>query len=267
MIYTNDIYYMKLNYTLNEHYFDSIDTEEKAYWLGFLYADGCISNNSIYFGQAENRADIVHKFIKALSITKPIKISYPKIGKPFYNCQIVSKIFFNRLKELGCIPNKSLILTFNPDIIPKQFINSFIRGYFDGDGCIWEGKRKIMLVKDNQRKSGNRERIIHNVKFTITGNYNFIINLQDYLCIQLGFKKTKLNFSKSKIKKNICTMEYSGRRQVKKFFDYIYNNATTYETNKRKKFENIICASTEKSVVETALIEETPEMVIVSQAA
>lgn len=53
----------------------------------------------------------------------------------------------------------------------------FIRGYFDGDGCVWNGKRKRIIVKDTNKKEGYRERIIHNVKFHITGCYDFINNL------------------------------------------------------------------------------------------
>lgn len=85
--------------------------------------------------------------------------------------------------------------------------------------------------------------------------------------MKLAFNKVKLNFSKSKTKKHICTMEYSGRKNIKKFYDYIYNNTVVYGEVKRNKFENIICAFTEKSVIETALTEGTPEMVTVNQAA
>ena len=52
---------------------------------------------------------------------------------------------------------------------------------FDGDGYIWEGKRKKMIVKDKSRKLGFRERIVHNVKFTYTGNVMFTSDLQKYL--------------------------------------------------------------------------------------
>ena len=260
---------MKLDYTLNENYFDNIDCEEKAYWLGFLFADGSTTQNSncILFGQIEPRLNTVIAFKKAINLTKEIKKKNVKIGNNFYFCQFSSNHMSNKLKEYGCIPNKSLLSTFNPNMLPNKFMNAFIRGYFDGDGCIWEGKRKQMLIKDKNCKYGIRERIIHNVKFTITGNYNFIDSLQNYLCKELGLRKTKLNFSKAKQKKHICTMEYSGRKQIQKLYDYMYNNATVYEYIKRKKFENIVCAFTEKSVIETTLIEETPEMVIVSQAA
>lgn len=79
------------------------------------------------------------------------------------------------LTKLGAKRNKSLTLEFPSDeIVPKKYKHHFIRGYFDGDGCIWNGKRKRMIVKDAKRKNGFRERIVHNVKFTFTGCISFI---------------------------------------------------------------------------------------------
>lgn len=96
------------------------------------------------------------------------------------------------MTKLGAVKNKSLTLIF-PDFIPDRLMSSFILGYFDGDGCIWNGKRKKMIVKDSSRKEGFRERIVHNVKFTFTGCVSFIDPLQKYL-IKIGIvkRKTKL---------------------------------------------------------------------------
>ena len=44
----------------NEHIFDIIDTEEKAYWLGFIYADGCISLKTNAFEISLKYDDINH---------------------------------------------------------------------------------------------------------------------------------------------------------------------------------------------------------------
>lgn len=122
-----------------------------------------------------------------------------------------------------------------------------------------------MLVKDKKCKSGSRIRTIHNVKFTYTGNFNFVNSLQDYLVLKLNLKKVKLNFSKAKESKHICTMEYSGRSQLKKFYDFIYKDSTIHMDRKKLKFEEIFCALDEKSSSETGLIAGTPEMVISSQ--
>ncbi|MGN0966721.1 MAG: LAGLIDADG family homing endonuclease [Candidatus Coprovivens sp.] len=198
-----------------------------------------------------------------------VKVLHPLNNKLIDTLTYSSKKMCEDLTKLGAFRNKSLTLKF-PDFLDSKLMSHFIRGYFDGDGCVWNGKRKKMTVKDSTRESGFRERIIHNVKFTFTGNYEFINSLQDYL-VSIGIvsKKTKLNFSKAKNKnnntsENVCTMEYSGRKQLKRFYDFIYSEATIYMDRKKLKFEEIFCASLEKSNVETVLIEETPEMVIVS---
>lgn len=175
------------------------------------------------------------------------------------------------LSRLGAITNKSLNLKFPDKIIPEKFMRDFIRGYFDGDGCVWNGKRKKMKVKDASKPTGYRERIVHNVKFTITGYDKFINSLQDYLVSILNFKKTKLNYSKAKNSNNntkecVCTMEYSGRKQMKKFFDYLYTDAKIYGKRKYNKFLETLCALDEKSSKDISLIAKTSETKISSQA-
>lgn len=267
-------------YKVDENYFNSIDNEEKAYVLGFFYADGCNSINEnnyaheISFTQLEQDIDILEKIKKSMKSEHPFyKIIQKSNGKVKYKLAITSRKLSDSLCKLGGINNKSLTLQFpNESIfIDKSLIRHFIRGYFDGDGCVWNGKRKKMIVKDSTKSEGFRERIVHNVKFTFTGNYNFINALQDYLVIHLGFKKTKLNFSKAKnpnnnTSENVCTMEYSGRKQMKTFYNYLYNNATIYGNRKFNKFNEIFCASEEKSSEDTSLNAGTPEMEISSQA-
>ena len=262
-------------FNFNQNYFNKIDSPEKAYMLGLIYSDGCIypdknsSSKYIIFGQSEEYKDIVELFNNTLNSNYPIH-STVRGSKLFYYVRLTSEICYNDLINLGVVPNKSLIIKF-PNFIQDDFIPSFILGCFDGDGCVWNGKRKKMKVKDASKPSGYRERIVHNVKFTYTGNYEFVNALQDYLVKTLGFKKTKLNFSKAKnsnntTSKNVCTMEYSGRKQLKKFYDLIYDKSKIFGKIKKKKFEEIFCASDEKSSVETVLTEETAEMPIVNQA-
>jgi hypothetical protein len=106
---------------------------------------------------------------------KPLEFLNLKLKNPnhsnAYSLTLCSKHIFSSLYNYGLTTNKSLIITFPPSNIPNKYYSSFIRGYFDGDGCIWNGKRKEMVVKDKERKSGERIRIIQNVKFSITGNF------------------------------------------------------------------------------------------------
>lgn len=256
-------------YNFNQNFLSELNSPEKAYFLGLLYSDGCIHKSkdwesyNIMFGQSEINKDIVYKINNLLDSDYPV-ITTLNGSKLFYRIDLKSKQMFEDLQKLGVEPNKSLACTF-PNI-NEELIPHFIRGLFDGDGCVWNGKRKTMKVKDSSNSSGFRERIVHNVKFTYTGNYEFVNALQDHLVKYLGFKKTKLNFSKAQNTKHICTMEYSGRGQLKKFYDFIYKNATIYGNTKKLKFEEIFCALDEKSSIETVLTEETAEMPIVNQA-
>lgn len=256
-------------YKLNVNYFNKIDSHEKAYVLGFLYADGSNRGDGLTFTQDVERIDILENIKKALESESPIKEMRPG----HYIFEVFSDIMVKDIERLGVIRNKSLVLQFpTKEMIPDEFMPSFILGYFDGDGCIWNGKRKKMVVKDSRCKNGYRERIVHNVKFTFTGCISFIEPLQDYL-VSKGIvkKKTKLNYSKAKNPNTstcdkVCTMEYSGRGQIKNLYEYIYSKSPIWCKEKKLKFEEIFCASDEKSSVETVLTEETAEMPIVNQA-
>ena len=260
---------MKRKYTLNETFFSSISSEEQAYCLGLLYSDGSVHKQKstwiIQFTQTENRKNLVELFNTLIGSNKSVYSKIQSNNKITYFCSVSSKIMGEDLIKLGCTPSKSLTLKF-PTFISTELMPHFIRGLFDGDGCIWEGKRKKMIVKDKNIKSGKRERIIHNVKFTYTGNVQFVSDLQKYLYSKLSLTKlTKLNFSKAKSTKHICTMEYSGRRNIEKLYHYMYDNATYYEENKFLKFKTI-CASVKKLTEDTSLTAGTPEMVISNQA-
>lgn len=121
--------------------FETIDTEEKAYWLGFLYADGTISSkeNKIELGLAEKDLTHIQKFRTFIGISN--KICYRESSKSYrfsfrsYKCK-------QDLINKGCVPNKSLILTFpSASQVPIALLKHFIRGYFDGDGWFTNTKK------------------------------------------------------------------------------------------------------------------------------
>ena len=114
--------------------FEIIDTEEKAYWLGFLYADGSVGSkeDKIELGLAEKDLKHIEKFRDFMNIAN--KISYREKTKS-YRMSFRSAKCKQDLIDKGCIPKKSLILDFpNENQVPKHLIRHFIRGYFDGDG-------------------------------------------------------------------------------------------------------------------------------------
>lgn len=255
----------------NRNFFKNVSTEKQAYVLGFVYADGYNSLTQLSFSQLSQDKDILEKIITCMEADNTISYHIQPNGKEICKLAFSSRELCKDLTSLGAIQNKSLVLQF-PDYLPDNLLPHFIRGYFDGDGCVWNGKRKKMIVKDPKRKTGYRERVVHNVKFTFTGVESFIIPLQKYLVEKvIVAKETKLNYSKAKnsntsTKENVCTMEYSGRKQLKNLYNFMYSNATVYGNRKKLKFEEIFCALDEKSSKDTSLIAGTPEMAISSQA-
>lgn len=121
-----------------------------------------------------------------------------------------------------------------------------------------------MVVKDKSYKSGFRTRIVHNVKCHFTGTINFLEKLREFL-ITIGMPFVKINtHTKNPL---IGMLEYSGRKNLRKLYNFIYKDCDNlYLKRKKEKFEEIFCALSEKSLSEMGLIAGTPEMVISSQA-
>ena len=129
-------------YKYQQDIFEIIDTTEKAYWLGFLAADGCNyqreHNASIILNIHEKDIEHLEKFKQFCHTDAEIKsyIGYDGFSNQTPMCKITlnSKKISNDLIDKGILPNKSLIL--QPPHILKEFYKPFILGYFDGDGSI-----------------------------------------------------------------------------------------------------------------------------------
>lgn len=120
-----------LKYWCDENIFDKIDSSEKAYWLGFLYADGNIYQNKLQLRLGKKDWNHLKKF-------KSFIRSNHKIYKDgnCYGIQIRSPQIVSSLIALGLIKNKTQKIKFpSTKLVPNKFINNFILGYFDGDGC------------------------------------------------------------------------------------------------------------------------------------
>lgn len=137
----------------NNEYFDNIDSSEKAYWLGFITADGYVVDNK-KGGNYElsielSKTDIEHlyKFKKCIEsdaeITVRSKSPFTNIGidKVYEMCQIrlYSQHIVQSVRKYNVIQNKTYNLVF-PNNIDEMFIWDYIRGYFDGDGSLFEEK-------------------------------------------------------------------------------------------------------------------------------
>lgn len=189
-------------HSLNVDYFNQIDTSEKAYVLGLLYADGCNTRRGLQLGLAEEDFEVVDFVKKQLNISNALTFipAARSTWKNKWQLSIKSTEFSKKLSEVGCIPAKSLILEF-PTFISDVLMSDFIRGFFDGDGSIscsngsWRG--------------------------TITsGSSSFIINLQEFLSKKAIY--TKLYKTG---KDNTCfSLHIARRSDLENFMLYIYKN-------------------------------------------
>lgn len=211
-------------YKVNDNYFKNIDSEEKAYWLGFIYADGYITKPS-NIGISLKDTDDLHltKFLKCINSDYPINY-YNSSG--YGECRyariiINSAQMFNDLLSKGVKLKKSLILEF-PDeqIVPKEFQLSFIRGYFDGDGSLILSKNSI-----NIKLCGTKEFLCKVIEiFNEVSNYNF---------------QNKL-FKRYKDEKNNYYFSYGGRVKVISILSKLYDNANIFLDRKFEKYNKLI---------------------------
>jgi len=130
-------------YTVNHDYFSGIDTEDKAYFLGFMYADGynASNRNQIKLKLKTEDKYILEKFAGYLTTgqTPPI---YKEKGSDTCSLQISSKQLCQDLEKWGCGKAKAHTLVFPKFLLNKpNLMRHFIRGYFDGDGTIFKKKR------------------------------------------------------------------------------------------------------------------------------
>ena len=143
----------KYDYTEAEKIFNKVDTEEKAYWLGFLYADGNIEEDQNTVSMALAEADKEHveafRLFMKLDKKKLHKKSKTMNDKTFigYEFAMTSKTIKSQLIKLGCKPRKTYDLKFpSVRIVPKRLQKHFVRGYIDGDGSITTGTTSVIVL-------------------------------------------------------------------------------------------------------------------------
>jgi len=124
----------KLNKEQNDEFFDNIDTEEKAYFLGFVFADGNVYNHQLTIEiQAKDR-ELLERFKKELNLNS--KISYRNRGNTeVCSIRMISEHLCNSLAKYGIVPDKTHKTKHLPEL-SLAVRPHFIRGLIDGDGWI-----------------------------------------------------------------------------------------------------------------------------------
>lgn len=202
-------------YELDEDFFRTIDCEEKAYWLGFAFADGSVVQSGAgnwWFGVELQRSDEDHlaKLAKALQTDVPIRPSHDGAAAYLRICSIK---LVRDLKRLGCIPNK----TYGHPVpqIRKHLLRHFFRGLTDGDGSLF-------LTRGTWR-------------YDLIGTPEMVRFCQDFLVEELNLGYTKLV-----VRGPIRSLRYTGNWQVRHIADLLYENSTVYLDRKMKTYHGLV---------------------------
>lgn len=211
-------------YSLDETFFEKIDSEEKAYWLGFLSGDGFITaGNKIRLSLGIKDKRHLKKFKEAVKWT----------GKDYFHKDTNGlEVYFRSLKMMKDLARYSITqrktFTIKFPNLPKSFERHFIRGVFDADGCICRS------VSTTRGKSGQLY-IYHRGEFDIQGNKEFILATQSRF-VELGLSRNSINYSGKKINR----IRYGGINQLKIIYKYLYENATVFLERKKELFKDIL---------------------------
>lgn len=220
------IHYLGLKksiYHCNYNYFETIDTEDKAYWLGFIYADGNVNKARSTLRINLQARDNLHlsKLNKCIDGNFNIRIYDEKHGDKMYlMCQILvySTKIVRDLMDKGVVPHKSNIITFPG--LQNDLIRHFIRGYFDGDGSVCERKHK----------KGPSDLVC---SFTC-GSLEFLESLR----VILFSNDIKSYLVKDK-RGEKYSLSLAGLQNPDTFLHYIYDDSTVYLDRKYIKKENL----------------------------
>jgi len=226
-------------FLFNINVFDNIDTEEKAYWLGFLFADGYISSKRNVVGLALSKKDLAHleKFKKFLGTENNItEYVHKKYKSTICRLTVANKHFWEQLKEKGCVPNKSNILEFpSIDVFKnKNLVIDFIRGYCDGDGVlgIYNGKHRYF-------------------RLNIVGTEHFLRGTQNMIGIKGSINKS----SGGKEEADTKCLDYNSTK-ARKVARILYEHATIYLQRKYDIYKLFCRAEEESSRLKSSKIGE-----------
>lgn len=204
-------------YKHDEEYFETIDSHDKAYWLGFLYADGCLYyangiNPVLSIELQEGDHFHLNKLKYYLRSDHPIS-SY---SKGLVALRVYSMKLCKDLESHGMIQRKSKKVRFPFNSMHRKYYRSFVRGVFDGDGCI------------NINKNGA-------AFFSISsGSEKFLEEIRGVIESELGFKRSIIHKNKT-----CYALAYGGNVQVVKLRDWLYQDRSIFLTRKRVEFDKV----------------------------
>lgn len=207
----------KRRYFVNDNFFESINSIEKAYVLGFIIADGHnnITKNLLSIQIHPKDVDILEKIIITMKANNPIK--YYQYGSNKKVCLSINSFkICEDLLKLGVTQNKSYDVCLPK--ISNDLIKYLILGIFDGDGSISIDKKRY--------NKGN---------LTITGTKDIIFNISNIIKKECGVNSYIYERHKGRNNNNY-TLSISGNIQIVRLLDWLYDGSTIFLNRKYEKY-------------------------------
>lgn len=201
-------------YKIDENYFEIIDNSNKAYILGFIFADGSVNKNNLNITIHKKDVEILEFIQKEFNSEHPIKIS----NVDYVRYSISNKKICSDLYNQNIIPNK----TYKTNNLPYggEFFSHFLRGLFDGDGYI--GTSINAKNNDYNVCISNSYYILNELKMYLKDN----LNINSYLRLR------------NKDSYNSAMLEFKGSLQIERFYNFIYKDSNFQLERKKIKFAN-----------------------------
>ena len=207
----------------NTRYFQKIDTKLKAYFLGFIAADGCITNkNCLKINIVEDDKIILEKFKEEIGCLSHLYQTPKKIGRNQITFSMSDKNLVNDIKQYGITERKSLTMQNIISNIPKEYRDSFILGYFDGDGFASISKIKYLSKKTGEYK------IYPLLHIGFCGTKDFLLGIVKEI------KTEKFNIKHESGIDNLLMS--SSKNELIKTYNYLYKDNTFFLKRKHDKF-------------------------------
>lgn len=203
-------------YSANATFFDVINSPEKAYFLGLIAADGCVTlrngkPDALRIALQERGRGAVVALRDALNSTHPVTRA-KRNGQAILT--IHHPVLIQSLVSHGIHPQKSATLKW-PQTVPKHLLGHYLRGYTDGDGCFYVSGKRYM--------------------YTILGSSTFLSDCQGHVGSLLKLGKVRLTK-----RSGIYGLAWGGRLQVQRIARYLYEDAPVYFSRKRDKIAHLL---------------------------
>ena len=214
-----------VNKDLKQDYFSSIDDPHKAYYLGLLLTDGSVRKNrkgsnrqgQIRIGLQTEDKDILDQMRSDIGVSS--ELIYDNRCHGLYTLEFSSEQIFTDLSKYSVIPDKTYEVRNIPTNIPGEYLKDFLRGMYDGDGCVTFSSD---MSKD--------------VTFNFTSYYkSMVCDFRDLIDAMIG--KERHN---SPSNTRAWQVSWRGYKQVVKILDELYRDADLFIKRKYLKYQQLL---------------------------